>query len=71
MFDYTDTMLVKVDFNRRFILTAEQLDGSNVVIATVATWTEVKQVLQGAHDAGANVRATPEAQRAVKRLFNS
>lgn len=71
MFDFTDTMLVKVDYNRKFIVTAEQLDGSKVVIAEVATWTEVKKQLEPAHAAQISVRATAEAQRAVKRQFNS
>ncbi len=69
MFDYKDTMVVKVDFNRKFILTAEQLDGSKVVIAEVSTWTEVKKHLEPAHAAKISVRATAEAQRAVKRQF--
>lgn len=69
MFDYTNTMLVKVDWNKTFVLTAEQIDGSFVEIARISNWTEVKKVLQGAHDANVSVRATPAAQRAVKKQF--
>lgn len=69
MFNFKDTMIVKVDWNKMFVVTAEQIDGTFVEVGRVDSWTEVKKILVGAHDANIPVRATPEAQRAVKRQF--
>ena len=69
MFDFKDTMVVKVDYNKQFIVTADQIDGSVATVATVAKWSQVKEILVGAHELNVPVRATPEAQRAVKRQF--
>ncbi len=68
MFNYENTVLVRVDFNKgEYVVLAEQFDGTQSAIANELSWTAVKPHLADAREHGLSVKASNRAMSAVRK----
>lgn len=68
MFNYENTVLVRVDFNKgEYVVLAEQFDGSQTTIANEHAWADVKPHLADARDNGLSIKASNRAMLAVRK----